>query len=252
MSQSFVSGILTESRDYYYSDGWQVLEERVEEGLADRQFVWGLRYIDDLLLRDRDTTGGGTLDERLFAPQDPNWNVTALSDPTGTVVERYGYSAYGQPVFLDGSYSAITASSYDVDVLYCGYRWDAIVGSYAVRNRVLWSHLGRWDHRDPIEYSAGSASLYSLVGNDPIAYLDPLGLTIVRPRAARTTLSGPTRTISTRYLHYDSDRSNYKLNLDTGEKMLGNTGTGDFVSAKQLTKIRRAARGKGLWPDHSA
>ena len=23
--------------------------------------------------------------------------------------------------------------------------------SYLVRNRVLWSHLGRWDRRDPIE-----------------------------------------------------------------------------------------------------
>ena len=70
---------------YYYSDSWQLLEDAGRGSSPDRQFVWGLRYIDDLVLRDRDTTGDGTLDERLFALQDPNWNVTALSDPTGAV-----------------------------------------------------------------------------------------------------------------------------------------------------------------------
>ncbi|MEZ6131598.1 MAG: hypothetical protein R3C59_23250 [Planctomycetaceae bacterium] len=34
-------------------------------------------HIDDLILRDRDTTGNGTLDERLYALTDANWNVTS-------------------------------------------------------------------------------------------------------------------------------------------------------------------------------
>ena len=187
VSQSFAGAILTESRDYYYSDGWQVLEERVEEALADRQFVWGLRYIDELVLRERDTTGDGTLDERLFALQDPNWNVTALSDPTGAVVERYGYSAYGQPKFLTGEFVSNASSAYDVDTLYCGYGWDEIVGSYSVRNRVLWPHLGRWDRRDPVEYSAGDASVYRYCRNAPGGLVDPLG-------EADVTIATPTPT----------------------------------------------------------
>lgn len=37
---------------------WQVIEERVDSSNdPDRQFVCGLTYIDDLVLRDRDTTG---------------------------------------------------------------------------------------------------------------------------------------------------------------------------------------------------
>ena len=47
---------LTESRHYYYTPGWQCVEERLgSTSTAERQFVWGLRYIDDLVLRDRYT-----------------------------------------------------------------------------------------------------------------------------------------------------------------------------------------------------
>jgi hypothetical protein len=66
VSQAFASGVSTETRDFFYSDQWQVVEERVGQPTADRHFVWGSRYIDDLVLRDRDTTGDGTLDERLY------------------------------------------------------------------------------------------------------------------------------------------------------------------------------------------
>src|SRR5690606_7964917 len=60
------------TRHYYYSDQWQVLEERLDsDTTADRQYVWGLRYIDDLVLRD-------TPSERLYALQDALFNVVAL------------------------------------------------------------------------------------------------------------------------------------------------------------------------------
>jgi hypothetical protein len=35
------------------------------------------------------------LDERLWVQQDGNWNVTALLDNTGAVVERFLYDPYG-------------------------------------------------------------------------------------------------------------------------------------------------------------
>jgi hypothetical protein len=57
-----------------------VLEERLDSSTtADRVFLWGIRYIDDLVLRDRTTTS--TLDERRYAIQDANWNVVALLWP---------------------------------------------------------------------------------------------------------------------------------------------------------------------------
>ena len=44
------------TRDYYYSDQWQVLEERLstDPTAADRRFVWGMRGVDDLVRRDRE------------------------------------------------------------------------------------------------------------------------------------------------------------------------------------------------------
>jgi hypothetical protein len=47
--------------------------------------------VDALVLRDRDTGGDPELDERLYVQQDANFNVTALVDTAGNVVERYVY-----------------------------------------------------------------------------------------------------------------------------------------------------------------
>jgi len=156
------------TRDAYYSDQWQVLEERVSttESRAaalktparrslvsstsvDRQFVWGLRYIDDLVLRDRSTTG--VLNERLYALQDANWNMIAVASTAGAVQERYRYSPYGVPAFLSASFTPATLDgSYSWETLYCGYRWDADTGLYQVRNRYLNPQLGAWISRDPL------------------------------------------------------------------------------------------------------
>ncbi len=121
MKQVYSDGVLTETRDFYYSQGWQVLEERLNEATTpDRQFVWGQRYIDDILLRDRDTAGGSTLNERIYVLQDPNWNITALSDTSGTVQERYAYSPYGVPNVLTPAFGVRVATLYDWEVRYGG------------------------------------------------------------------------------------------------------------------------------------
>jgi YD repeat-containing protein len=103
--KQYVSGSLDETRHVYFTEpsSWQVIEERIDSSSdAHQQFVWGRRYIDDCVLRDRDTTGNGTLDERLYSLQDANWNVTAIIDAAGAVQERFAYSAYGTPLFLRG------------------------------------------------------------------------------------------------------------------------------------------------------
>lgn len=63
----------------YYSDGWQLLEERVG-GQVKAQYVWSPVYVHALMLRDRDTNVNATLDERLYVAQDANHNVTGLFD----------------------------------------------------------------------------------------------------------------------------------------------------------------------------
>ncbi|MBL8812383.1 MAG: glycosyltransferase, partial [Planctomycetaceae bacterium] len=153
IQKSYTSGTLSETRHLYYTqpNQWQVIEERLGTSTdAERQFVWGLRYIDDCVLRDRDTNADGTLDQRLYACQDANWNVTALVDAVGDAQERYAYSAYGIPLFLTPTFGIRTASSFGWETLYCGYRYENTTGLFHVRNRVYHPMLGSWLQRDLI------------------------------------------------------------------------------------------------------
>lgn len=173
--KDYSGGSLSATRHFYYSSGWQSVEERLGTSTdPDTQHVWGLRYIDDCVLRDRDTDANGTLDERLYALQDDNWNVIELTDENGDVQERYNYSAYGTPNFWNASFSTRSSSSYDWECLYAGYRYDATSELFCVRNRYLNSELGAWVSRDPIGYVDGM-SLYGYVFSQPIDTYDPDG-----------------------------------------------------------------------------
>lgn len=173
--KDYAGGTLDETRRFYYTNQWQSIEERIGSStVAERQAVWGIRYIDDLVLRNRDTTGNGILDERLYALQDANWNVVALADSFGTIQERFAYSAYGTPLFLSAGFVPIAGSSFEWDVLYCGYRIDP-GGLYCVRNRFLHAELGMWLVRDFAAYVDG-LNLYAYVGNDPVNLLDGQGV----------------------------------------------------------------------------
>jgi RHS repeat-associated protein len=187
-----------QQRDYYYTAGWQDIEERVSTASwasssasrsasgsyavpqVDRQFVWGLRYIDDLVIRDRNpggsgSSGSGSLSERLYALQDANWNVDAIVDVTGTVQERYSYSAYGMPNFLTSAFANRSSSSYQWETLYAGYRWDPAGGLLDARRRQLHSVIGAWLERDPAK-SHGGRDPYSYAGGHCISRIDPYGL----------------------------------------------------------------------------
>ena len=74
------------------------------------QQVWGVRYVDDLILRDRDAdsnsntgnlglTGSG-LEERRYSVPDAHWSVAAIAGPEGQITERYAMTAYGSATFL--------------------------------------------------------------------------------------------------------------------------------------------------------
>jgi len=164
---------------YYLSAGNQVLEERVGTSTnASQQYVWGLRYIDDLLLRDRDTNTDGTLDQRLYAIQDANWNLVAIADSAGSVVERYTYTAYGQAEFRNADFSKTDSglgdvSNYGWTRLSAGMDLDLTTGLYYVRARWYNPALGVFDTRDPI---AADPNLYRYCHNNPVIYVDPTGL----------------------------------------------------------------------------
>jgi RHS repeat-associated protein len=155
-----------------------VLEEKVGSNTTNR-YVWSPVYVDALVLRDRDADGNPAngLEERLWAQQDANYNVTALVDGTGAVVERYAYDPFGSVTVYDGSYTVRTGgSSYAWVYLHQGLRWDAAATLYDNFNRWYSPSLGRFTSLDPIRFSGEDVNLYRSVGNDPISRVDPSGL----------------------------------------------------------------------------
>jgi len=167
--------------DFYYSEQWQVLEERVG-GQTTVQYVWSPVYVDALVLRDRDTDGDGTLDERLWVVQDANFNVTALLDDSGEVVERYLYDPFGQATVLDANWNVRSGgSAYDWLYLHQGGRYDVTSGLYHFRFRDYSPTLGRWTSLDPLGFDAGDANLYRFVFNAPTVFTDPSGQAIFIP-----------------------------------------------------------------------
>jgi RHS repeat-associated protein len=195
VKEKYAGGSLNETRHYYYNEKWQVVEERLEvTGTIDtdpiNQYVWHPHYVDSLAMRRYDAnTDGDVLDageENYYYLQDDNYNVTAVADSTGAVVERYVYSSYGVPIILNGASDAdagVGDFSVDVDkisdvannYLYTGRERDAESGLQLNRNRFYACHLGRWLTRDPIGFW-DTMNLNEYVTGQPLVSIDPLGL----------------------------------------------------------------------------
>ncbi|HEV2292459.1 MAG TPA: RHS repeat-associated core domain-containing protein [Tepidisphaeraceae bacterium] len=119
------------------------------------------------------TTSG---DVRHYVQHDANFNVTAITDSTGTVVERYLYDPYGAVTVLDANWAADADGASDVAWVYLHQdgRYDAATGLYHFRNRDYSPTLGRWVQQDPVGYVDG-VNLYEFAGTAPLTNIDPLG-----------------------------------------------------------------------------
>ncbi|MEE8154258.1 MAG: hypothetical protein V3T53_04785 [Phycisphaerales bacterium] len=98
---------LDQLRMMYYSAGWQLCEERIDDdspftddptsGDIDRhvQYVVGARYIDDYLLHREDNNTDGTYDDTWYHLCDVQYSTVAILDDSAGLVERVSYDAYG-------------------------------------------------------------------------------------------------------------------------------------------------------------
>ena len=161
--------ISADTRHYYYSDSWQILEERINTlTTADRQFVWGLRYEDDLVLRDRGS-------ERFYVLHD-YFHPVAVIDTSAIAQERYGFNAYGATNVMTPAFGARASSNFEWETRFAACRWDTESGLYQVRHRYLNPLAGVWISIDPLFYGDDGMNLYSYARNSPTTLIDPLGL----------------------------------------------------------------------------
>jgi len=150
----------------------EILEYEVPTGgspvvaAPDQKFVYA-SYVDEPILKEGKFSDGVTTGV-VYYSRNQQYSITALTDAAGEVVERYAYSAYGQPVILNAAGSEISASQYSNHYTYTARRSDPESGLMYFRARVYDTKLGRFISRDPWGFVDGM-SLYR-------AYFVPRGM----------------------------------------------------------------------------
>jgi RHS repeat-associated protein len=166
------TGNLLKTTRYIY-DGMRVIQERDGNNQAQATYIWGQDLSGSLEgaggiggLVARIDSGGTT-----YYHCDGSGNVTALVNADQKVVARYVYDPFGNLLGSEGPQAEANSyrfSSKSLDqttgLCYYGFRWYD-------------PNLQRWINRDPIGENGG-INLYEFVGNDPVKYVDPLGLDI--------------------------------------------------------------------------
>lgn len=104
--------------------------------------------------------------EGLYFTPDHLGSTTTLTDSTGSVVQQYRYSPFGET-----SRSTTVNNPFQ----FAGRENDE-TGLYYYRARHYSPKWGRFVSQDPIGFEGGDSNLYAYVGNNPVDFTDPTGL----------------------------------------------------------------------------
>ncbi len=225
-------GTTPASRTLFVFDGWKCVAEldTLSGNQAVRKYTWGLDLAGSI--GDSSTGNVGALlwlvdtasNKTHVYHYEKNGNVSGLVDATTSKRSAsYEYDAFGQLIACHGDYAkknpftfSTKYTDFTTGLCYYGYRWYS-------------PSFGRWLSKDPIEENGG-LNLYGFITNNPISYIDILGLEILThatnasagasivtggldgPTTGNIWLSGPgsfspTNEVS---LHYDANISSAK------------------------------------------
>ena len=182
--------IVNDVTNNFVYDGWNLIRETSSAGVTNT-YVWGI----DLSGTQQGAGGiGGLLSATrngttYFPCYDANGNITDYVDASGAVVAHREYDAYGNTVASSGPMVS------DFSFWFSSKYLDRETGLHYYGYRYYMPDVGRWASRDPIEdklvnkftlpkimrgyhidWEAGS---YVFVENNPVAYIDYLGLCLI-------------------------------------------------------------------------
>jgi RHS repeat-associated protein len=163
----------------YLYDGIHVVADTDGGGNLLRTYTYG-PGVDDILAMTIHGSSGTT---NYYYLKDLSNTVLALANSSGSIVESYVYDAYGNVTIKNGSGTVIPTSAYGNRFLFQGREYDYTTQLYHFRARWYDSETGRWLSNDPIGISGG-LNLYAFCSNDPVNFVDPMGLAIVKNKTS--------------------------------------------------------------------
>jgi len=129
-------------------------------------------WIDNVIAYDLDNT-------RYYYHKNHLWSIDWLTDSNWNQVITYDYDVYWNTYVLDNwnrvNIINYTWSTFENDRLYTWREYDKEIWLYYNRARYYSPELGRFISRDPIDIQ-DDVNLYAYVGNNPVNYLDLMGL----------------------------------------------------------------------------
>lgn len=105
--------------------------------------------------------------ETYLMHHDARLNLTAVTDSSGTLQQRYRYEPFGTP--------SPATSATGIEPRFGGMRWLNDTGLYLAGARMMDPRHGLWLSHDPLG-SVDSPNLYAYARQNPIDYADPSGL----------------------------------------------------------------------------
>ncbi len=117
-----------------------------------------------------DAAGGVT-----FFHQDVLGNVVALTSGTGTLIQQYRYTVWGEPQVFNASNQSRPFSEARSPFLFTAREYDVETRLYHYRARAYSPQLGRFLQFDPIDFAGGDLSVICYDSNSPLPWKDPDG-----------------------------------------------------------------------------
>jgi RHS repeat-associated protein len=160
----------------YFQVGQQTLADYAAGANASSplyNYVWA-SYIDEPVMREEPSTS-----DLVYYHRNQQYSIVAITDDTGTILERYAYSAYGVPTITTASGTVILPSSAeDNRYMYTGREWDEALDLYHYRARMYDPISGRFCSKDLAEYQDG-ANLFNYYA--VLVDTDPSGMLVTTP-----------------------------------------------------------------------